>query len=589
MDGEIDTIAKGTKQPATRTQLLEFFDKKGYPTSVIKAVTKANKLTAQLLTELMGACSRILQHPTSKEFVSGNWASLGKIFKDALNYVLPEVEPTDRTHVQPLWLECLWKSRESTTSSKEKEAEQEPLDQDDSNLLENEVIHVDEQSHAELRSKDDDIDRAQQQEIESLQKKLFDETAKATSEQRAKKDKSFSNERDRLLKAIANAGKSPQQKESGTWRNVQVFESKRTDDDDEAEGSLQGGSTKKPRLFEENRRGKEQHDEDALRSKERHQGRDSRVHEAGNLGRPSNHDSLSRMTQGLDKWGLLTLVSSFRIAEAMQHRSGGESHTTTGVNEVEDALLQDQGGRAMTVVSEVIRLLIGPFPTKMLDLFRKNPRSFWPLAAFARTNLENMGTNEGFMVQLQVANGVTNTKSTVGKLEEKWETINDLIEPLRRLTNLTLTLDPIYGQCLQGLLGMATRELTYYKADRSPVRPFEVERMKAYVEIVRSRFGGPLQTAAHTTKFFCYDPTIMEEAKSAIFDQRTKVERKEGEKAETSDVEKATPVKKNPKNYCPKFNTETGCETTKCPQVHRCLVCGEQGHARKNCPQQRKK
>ena len=294
------------------------------------------------------------------------------------------------------------------------------------------------------------------------------------------------------------------------------------------------------------------------------------------------------MTKGLDKWGLLSMVSSFRIAEAMQHRCGSENQAATGLNEVEDALLQDQGGRAMTVVSEVVRLLVGPFPTKMLDLFRKNPRAFWPLTAFTRTNLENMGQNEGFMVQLQLANGVTNTKSTVGKLEEKWETINDLIEPLRRLTNLTFTLDHVYGQCLQGLLGMATRELTYYKPERSTIKPYEVERMKAYVEIVRSRFGGPHQTPAHTTKFFVYDPTIMEEAKNAIFEQRTKGERKEGEKTETTEVVEKSPTKKNPKNYCPKFNTETGCETAKCPQVHRCLSCGEQGHARKNCTQRKK-
>ena len=191
------------------------------------------------------------------------------------------------------------------------------------------------------------------------------------------------------------------------------------------------------------------------------------------------------------------------------------------------------------------------------------------------------------MVQLQVANGVTNTKSTFVKLEEKWETINDLIEPLRRLTNLTFTIDQVYGQCLQGLLGMVTRELTYYKLERSPIKPYEVERMKAYVEIVRARFGGPHQTPAHTSKFFLYDPAIMEEAKSAIFDQRSKGERKEGEKAETIEGEQKSPGKKNLKNYCTKFNTESGCETVKCSQVHRCISCGEQGHARKNCPQRK--
>ena len=154
------------------------------------------------------------------------------------------------------------------------------------------------------------------------------------------------------------------------------------------------------------------------------------------------------MTSGLDKSGLVMMVNSYRMAEAMLGRCGVESPKMTR-NEVEDALLQDQGGgRAMTVVSEVARLVTGPFPPKMLDLLRKDPREFWPLAAFTRKNLESMDTTESFMVQLQVANGVTNTKSTVGKLEEKWETINDLIEPLRRMTTLILAFDPIYGQCL---------------------------------------------------------------------------------------------------------------------------------------------
>ena len=167
----------------------------------------------------------------------------------------------------------------------------------------------------------------------------------------------------------------------GAWNNVQGTETKRTNGNDEAEDYLQAGAAKKRRPLEEQQRKEREED---LRSKD-----------AGNLGKPSNHDSLARMNKGLDKWGLLTMVSAFRVAEAMQHRCGNESDAATGLNKVEDALLQDQGGRAMTVVSEVVRLLIGPFPTKMLDIFRKSSRAFWPLAAFTRTNLENMGTNEG--------------------------------------------------------------------------------------------------------------------------------------------------------------------------------------------------
>ena len=67
-DGELDTIANGggkslkTKTQLaeqltakTRIQLLDLFEKKGYTVSIIKAATKPNKLTAQVLTELHGA------------------------------------------------------------------------------------------------------------------------------------------------------------------------------------------------------------------------------------------------------------------------------------------------------------------------------------------------------------------------------------------------------------------------------------------------------------------------------------------------------------------------------------------------------
>ena len=563
----------------SKAQLADLFEKNGYPPNVIKTATKAAKLTAQLYTELYTAYSRITLHPETIDFTSGDWPSLRKAFKDTFGQEVPEVEPDNRTQLQTLWLECLWKSRDVSSNGAGTEQEQierlEPVTTED---------ELEGQRLAELRRQDEELDRTQEQELETLEQQLAKETDKAASENRVKKDKLFTERREKLLREIAAVNKPQQQLGPGTWNNVQGTDFKRTKANDETDDSQQAGTGKKQRL--EDQRRKEREEE--LRREE-----ESRRKDEGNPGKPSNHDSLAIMTKGLDKWGLLSMVSGFRVAEAMMHRcgkGGKESLATTGLNEVESALLQDQGGRAMTVVSEVIRLLIGPFPTKMLELFRMDPRAFWPIAAFARTNLENMGTNEGFMVQLQVANGVTNTKSTFVKMEEKWETINDLIEPLRRLTNLTFTLDPIYGQCLQGLLGLVTRELTYYNSDykdRSSIKPYEVERLKAYVEIVRSRFGGHHQTPAHTSKFFIYDAAIMEEAKSTIFDQRSKGERKEGEKAEAADVEK-TPNKKTLKNYCPKFNTEAGCETAKCPQMHRCIACGEQGHPRKNCPQKKK-
>ena len=175
-------------------------------------------------------------------------------------------------------------------------------------------------------------------------------------------------------------------------------------------------------------------------------------------------------------------------------------------------------------------------------------------------------------------------------MEEKWETINDLIEPLRRLTTLILAFDPIYGQCLLGLLGLATREMTYHKPDWQKVMPYEVERMKQYVEIVRQRFGGKQLSASYIAKFFVFDQTILDEAKHAIYEQRSQEQRKEAEKAE-ADADGKIPdgKKKALKNYCPKFNTEAGCDIAKCPQVHRCMSCGEQGYTRKNCTERDKK
>ena len=66
---------------------------------------------------------------------------------------------------------------------------------------------------------------------------------------------------------------------------------------------------------------------------------------------------------------------------------------------------------------------------------------------------------------------------------------NQLIVPFRRMKTLILAFDRIYDQCLLGLLGLATRELTHHKQDRQKVMPYDVERMKQYVEIIRQRFG----------------------------------------------------------------------------------------------------
>ena len=434
-DGEKDSTKGGkaqkTKEPSTvksKAELASIFEKNGYSTSTIKAATKVSKLTAQVYIDLQAACTRVTLHPEPTDFIGGDWSALRKMFKDSFGHSLPEIEPANRTPLQTLWLECIWKSRDG--QSTETEGEQEQNDLTELGMSEEDL---EEQHRETLVRQDEELDQQQCLELEALQKKLADDIEKA--ELRAKKDKQFSDQREKLLKDIATVNKPRHQLGLGAWNNVQGAEAKRTSNSDEADET----AAKKRKLEDQQRKERE----DDLRAKE-----------AGILGKPSNHDSLARMIKGLDTWGLLSMVSGFKVAEALQDRCKSKSSGAKGLNEVEDALLQDQGGRAMTVVGEVIRLLIGPFPTKMLEIFRRNPRAFWPLTFFARANLENTGTNEGFMVQLQIANGVTNTKSTFAKLEEKWETINDLIEPLRRLTNLTFTVDIVYGQCLQGLLGM---------------------------------------------------------------------------------------------------------------------------------------
>ena len=56
------------------------------------------------------------------------------------------------------------------------------------------------------------------------------------------------------------------------------------------------------------------------------------------------------------------------------------------------------------------------------EMIRCAPRSDWPLALFTSLNLEKCGPHEGYMVKVQLANGMVNTKSTVNKLVERWET-----------------------------------------------------------------------------------------------------------------------------------------------------------------------
>ena len=103
------------------------------------------------------------------------------------------------------------------------------------------------------------------------------------------------------------------------------------------------------------------------------------------------------------------------------------------------------------------------------------------------------------MVKLQIANGVVNTKSTVPKLLDQWDTVLDLLEPLRRYTAIVQVFDSIYGQALQGLVGVVTRQLMYCKTATVP--PDEVNQLRLYVEIVRNRLGGERMNTSQMFRF----------------------------------------------------------------------------------------
>ena len=632
------------KGKMNKSQLLDFFFVAGYNADDLKTAFKTANFTAKMLTELYVAWARVGLHPAAGDFQEASWSEIRTAFEGRFQHALPMEAPESRMHLRQLWLECMWVNRDVVSIDQEIAPEDHTGDED----------NEEQQGQPEGLTRDDaKSDLEQLEEIRLLKEEAAQaKEAQASRAQRAQKDKDYAAQREKLRDEIASY-KRPQQLGSNSWSNVQSDASKEAElllqkskkqrldgeklqDEEQRFQERVEQKTKENELQREKERLEQQRrarDRDskgredqtpkgrgadidqraalALTRKKEYETAKARAEElgrrqdaldeqdreagdrTGNRETPTNHESLCRMTKGLDKSGLVMMVSSFRMADAMLGRCSVESILRAGLNEVEAALHQDHGGHAMTVVSEVTRLVTGTFPPKILDILRNNPRDFWPLAACTRKNLESMGTTESFLVQLQVANGVTNTKSTMGKLEEKWETINDLIEPLRRLTTLILAFYPIYGQCLLGLLGLVTRELTYHKQDRQKLMPFEVERMKQYVEIVRQRFGGKQLSAAYIAKFFVFDQTILEEAKNAIYEQRSLEQRKEAEKTE-AEADGKTPDEKIPKgkvqkNYCPKFNTEAGCDIAKCPQVHRCIICGEQGHTRKNCTQRDKK
>ncbi len=123
------------------------------------------------------------------------------------------------------------------------------------------------------------------------------------------------------------------------------------------------------------------------------------------------------------------------------------------------------------------------------------------------------------------------------------------------------------------------------------VTPNEVNRLRLYVEIVRSRFGGERMNASQMFRFFSYDATLGDEARHAMEDlARGPV---------TEDISKIVPPKividpslaereKGDKNkVCHEFNSTRGCKFGKrCRYInnHKCKLCGLTTHGASECP-----
>ena len=163
---------------------------------------------------------------------------------------------------------------------------------------------------------------------------------------------------------------------------------------------------------------------------------------------------------------------------------------------------------------------------------------------------------------------------------ERWDTPNDLLEPLRRYATVIMIFDPIYGHVLNGILAVVTRELIYNKAPvEGKVKAGEVHRCKLYVDIVRSRFGGNMMLSTGVHKFFQYDPTIGQEAQRQ-YEDLTKETAKEDAAAEKAKADIEKDLKKN----CPEYNKSGGCMfNAACKYIHKCLHCGGK-HPVKDCP-----
>ena len=292
-----------------------------------------------------------------------------------------------------------------------------------------------------------------------------------------------------------------------------------------------------------------------------------------------NQATMAKMVGVLATPEIMSSFGHIRLAESFRIRCKPGLEVGSAGNELAEEMRRENGsGMLQTVSGEISRLIAGYVPPKLLQMLRGSPRQNWPLAMFTTQNLHKCGTNEGLMVKLQQANGVVNTKSTVVRLIENWETVNDLIEPLKRYGSIILIFDPIYGHVLQGILGVVTRELLYSKT-AGHLKANEVNRLRIYVEIVRERFGGENMNASDVSKFFHYDSIVGAEAMHALEDlERLSAKEDKEDKDEKPDKPK----------ICYEFNKASGCHYKRCLRIHKCLGCDEKGHPIGSCPEKRK-
>ena len=282
---------------------------------------------------------------------------------------------------------------------------------------------------------------------------------------------------------------------------------------------------------------------------------------------------------------VMSVFQHSRLAESLKIRCAAVQGRHG--NNVEEAMANERGtGVLQTLAGVIAENLSMHFAPKMLDMLRLIPRANWPLAQFSKMNLEKTGSSELHNVQVQIAQGVAYPRSSAVKMVEQWETVNDVLEPLRRYAALVLAFDPLYGQALYGLLAVVIRELMYSGSGVAPVvKPTEVRRLKIYIELIRFHYGGANLSASTVPRFLHYDRSIGEESQRNL-DDLLRVEAKDAKDAEATRDKKKRDQLLDKAKACFAFNGSGGCSRGKsCAFGHVCSGCGKKDdHGFAKCP-----